>query len=101
MRVNGLPSAAGTNTARKPSVCGLDLVLPPCPAPNLLDARARNFLSGSATAVCGREIRGRTRVVGASPDSQSAPNLAPRPGCGTSPAVELLKDQQMRGAITA
>ena len=57
-----------------------------------------------------REIRRRTRVVGAFPDGQSALNLAPQ-GCATSPArrgstkgylnIELLKDQQMRGAITA
>src|ERR1700746_2646165 len=84
MRVNGLQSAAGTNTARKPSICGLDLVLPPCPAS--LDARAGIFLSAVPLRSAVGEIRGRKRVVGAFPDSQSALNLTPGPGCGTSPA---------------
>ena len=57
-----------------------------------------------------REIRRRTRVVGAFPDGQSALNLAAarlRHIAGTAWSakrylnVELLKDQQMRGAITA
>src|SRR4029077_16659859 len=57
-----------------------------------------------------REIRRRTRVVGAFPDGQSALNLAAarlRRIAGTAWAtkrylnIELLKDQQMRGAITA
>jgi transposase-like protein len=56
-----------------------------------------------------REIRRRTRVVGA-PDGQSALNLAAarlRHVAGTAWLtkrylnIELLKDQQMRGAITA
>src|SRR4029450_1543255 len=56
-----------------------------------------------------REIRRRTRVVGASPDGQSALNLAAarlRHIAGTAWSIkrylniELLKDQQMRGAIT-
>ena len=57
-----------------------------------------------------REIRRRTRVVGAFPDGQSALNLAAarlRHVAGTAwstkryLSIELLKDQQMRGAITA
>jgi transposase-like protein len=57
-----------------------------------------------------REIRRRTRVVGAFPDGQSALNLAAarlRRIAGTNWStkhylvIELLKDQQMRGAITA
>ena len=57
-----------------------------------------------------REIRRRTRVVGAFPDGQSALNLAAARLChiaGTAWStkrylnMELLKDQQMRGAITA
>ena len=57
-----------------------------------------------------REIRRRTRVVGAFPDGQSALNLAAarlRHVAGTAwsskryLSMELLKDQQMRGAITA
>ena len=57
-----------------------------------------------------REIRRRTRVVGAFPDGQSALNLAAarlRHVAGTERStkrylnIELLKDQQMRGAITA
>jgi len=57
-----------------------------------------------------REIRRRTRVVGAFPDGQSALNLAGarlRYIAGTAWStkrylnIELLKDQQMRGAITA
>jgi putative transposase len=57
-----------------------------------------------------REIRRRTRVVGAFPDGQSALNLAAarlRHIAGTAWStkkylnVELLRDQQMRGAITA
>jgi putative transposase len=57
-----------------------------------------------------REIRRRTRVVGAFPDGQSALNLAAarlRYIAGTAWStkrylnIELLKDQQMRGAITA
>jgi putative transposase len=57
-----------------------------------------------------REIRRRTRVVGAFPDGQSALNLAAarlRHLAGTAWStkrylnIELLKDQQMRGAITA
>src|SRR5262245_33872740 len=57
-----------------------------------------------------REIRRRTRVVGAFPDGQSALNLAAarlRHVAGTAWStkrylnIELLKDQQMRGAITA
>ena len=57
-----------------------------------------------------REIRRRTRVVGAFPDGQSALNLAAarlRHIAGSAWSskrylnIELLKDQQMRGAITA
>jgi putative transposase len=57
-----------------------------------------------------REIRRRTRAVGAFPDGQSALNLAAarlRHIAGTAWStkrylnIELLKDQQMRGAITA
>ena len=57
-----------------------------------------------------REIRRRTRVVGAFPDGQSALNLAAarlRHIAGTAWStkrylnIELLKDQQMRGAVTA
>jgi len=57
-----------------------------------------------------REIRRRTRVVGAFPDGQSALNLAAarlRHIAGSTWStkrylnIELLKDQQMRGAITA
>ena len=57
-----------------------------------------------------REIRRRTRVVGAFPDGQSALNLAAarlRHIAGTAWStkrylnIELLKDQQIRGAITA
>jgi putative transposase len=57
-----------------------------------------------------REIRRRTRVVGAFPDRHSALNLAAarlRNIAGTAWStkrylnIELLKDQQMRGAITA
>jgi len=57
-----------------------------------------------------REIRRRTRVVGAFPDGQSALNLAAarlRHIAGTAWStkrylnIELLKGQQMRGAITA
>ena len=57
-----------------------------------------------------REIRRPTRVVGAFPDGQSALNLAAarlRHIAGTAWStkrylnIELLKDQQMRGAITA
>jgi transposase-like protein len=57
-----------------------------------------------------REIRRRTRVVGAFPDGQSALNLAAarlRHIAGTAwsskryLSIEPLKDQQMRGAITA
>ena len=57
-----------------------------------------------------REIRRRTRVVGAFPDGQSALNLAAarlRHIAGTNWStkrylnIELLKDQQMRGTITA
>src|SRR6266705_905344 len=57
-----------------------------------------------------REIRRRTRVVGAFPDGQSALNLAAarlRYIAGTAWStkrylnIELLKDQQMRDAITA
>src|SRR6266480_6664746 len=57
-----------------------------------------------------REIRRRTRVVGAFPDGPSALNLAAarlRHIAGTAWStkrylnIELLKDQQMRGAITA
>ena len=57
-----------------------------------------------------REIRRRTRVVGAFPDGQSALNLAAarlRHVAGTAWSskrylnMELLKDQQMKGAITA
>ena len=57
-----------------------------------------------------REIRRRTRVVGAFPDDQSALSLAAarlRHIAGTAWStkrylnIELLKDQQMRGAITA
>jgi transposase-like protein len=57
-----------------------------------------------------REIRRRTRVVGAFPDGQSALNLAAarlRHVAGTAWSTKrymnigLLKDQQMRGAITA
>jgi transposase-like protein len=56
-----------------------------------------------------REIRRRTRVVGAFPDGQSALNLAAarlRHIAGTAWLtkrylnIELLKDQQMRGAIS-
>jgi putative transposase len=57
-----------------------------------------------------REIRRRTRVVGAFPDGQAALNLAAarlRHIAGTAWStkrylnIELLKDQQMRGATTA
>ena len=57
-----------------------------------------------------REIRRRTRVVGSFPDGQSALNLAAarlRHIAGTAWStkrylnIELLKDQQMRGTITA
>jgi transposase-like protein len=57
-----------------------------------------------------REIRRRTRVVGSFPDGQSALNLAAarlrqyrrhRLVNQTLSEIELLKDQQMRGAITA
>jgi transposase-like protein len=57
-----------------------------------------------------REIRRRTRVVGAFPDGQSALNLAAarlRHVAGTAWSTKrylnigLLKDQQMRDAITA
>ena len=57
-----------------------------------------------------REIRRRTRVVGSFPDGQSALNLAAarlRHIAGTDWStkrylnIELLKDQQMRGATTA
>jgi len=57
-----------------------------------------------------REIRRRTRVVGAFPDDQSALNLAAArlrhiAGAAWSTKrylnIELLKDQQMRGAIIA
>ena len=57
-----------------------------------------------------REIRRRTRVVGAFPGGQSALNLAAarlRHIAGTAWStkrylnIELLKDQQMGGAITA
>ncbi len=57
-----------------------------------------------------REIRRRTRVVGAFPDGQSALNLAAarlRHIAGTAWStkrylnIELLNDQQIRGAITA
>ena len=57
-----------------------------------------------------REIRGRTRVVGAFPDGQSALNLAaarPHHIAGTAWStkrylnIQLLKDQQMRDAIIA
>ena len=57
-----------------------------------------------------REIRRRTRVVGAFPDGQSALNLAaarlrhiaaPRGRPSATLNIDLLKDQQMRGAITA
>jgi putative transposase len=57
-----------------------------------------------------REIRRRTRVVGAFPDGQSALNLAAarlRHIAGTTWSakthlnIELLKDHQMRGVITA
>jgi hypothetical protein len=57
-----------------------------------------------------REIRRRTRVVGSFPDGQSALNLTAaglRHIAGTAWStkrylnIELLKDQQMRGAITA
>ena len=57
-----------------------------------------------------REIRRRTRVVGAFPDGQSALNLAAarlRHVAGTAWSskkylnIGLLKDQQMRGATTA
>jgi putative transposase len=57
-----------------------------------------------------REIRRRTRVVGAFPEGQSALNLAAarlRHIASTAWStkrylnIELLKDQQMRGAITA
>jgi putative transposase len=57
-----------------------------------------------------REIRRRTRVVGAFPDGQSALNLAAarlRHIAGTAWStkrylnVELLKDQEMRGDISA
>jgi putative transposase len=57
-----------------------------------------------------REIRRHTRVVGAFPDGQSALNLAAARlrliagiACSTKRYlnIELLKDQQMRGAITA
>src|SRR2546421_7351988 len=64
---------------------------------------------GGNGALTLREIRRRTRVVGAFPDGQSALNLAAarlRHIAGTAWStkrylnIELLKDQQMRGAIT-
>jgi putative transposase len=70
--------------------------------PGLATARSRKRIL--------REIRRRTRVVGAFPDGQSALNLAAarlRHIAGTAWSmkrylnIELLKDQQMRGAITA
>ena len=57
-----------------------------------------------------REIRRRTRVIGAFPDGQSALNLAAarlRHVAGTAWStkkylnIEFLKDQQMTGAINA
>jgi putative transposase len=57
-----------------------------------------------------REIRRRTRVVGAFPDGQPALNLAAarlRHIAGTNWStkrylnIELLKEQNMRGAVTA
>jgi len=66
--------------------------------------------AGWARAGWSREIRRRTRVVGAFRDGQSALNLAAarlRHIAGTTWStkrylnVELLKYQQMRGAITA
>jgi transposase-like protein len=45
-----------------------------------------------------REIRRRTRVVRAFPDGRSALNLA---AARLRHVIGLLKDQQMRGAITA
>jgi hypothetical protein len=70
-----------------------------------LTAAAINLKRPRSSASCGR-----TRVVGAFPDGQSALNLAAarlRHIAGTAWAtkrylnIELLKDQQMRGAITA
>ena len=90
----------------KPGHDEFDLDLPrsvlfaePCPAKR----RMKRPLSEG-------EIRRRTRVVGAFPDGQSALNLAAarlRHIAGTAWStkrylnIELLKDQQMRGAITA
>ena len=58
-----------------------------------------------------REIRRRTRVSSARSPTGNRRSTSPPPGCATSPArhgrprrylnIELLKDQQMRGAITA
>src|SRR5262245_8386477 len=68
------------------------------------------FLTNNPLERILREIRRRTRVVGAFPDGQSALNLAAarlRHIAGTAWStkrylnIELLKDQQMRGAITA
>jgi hypothetical protein len=64
---------------------------------------------GGTVAPAGGNTRRRTRVVGAFPDGQSALNLAAarlRHIAGTAWStkrylnIELLKDQQMRGAIT-
>jgi putative transposase len=72
--------------------------------------RSRTSQPNSGTERILREIRRRTRVVGAFPDGQSALNLAAarlRHIAGTAWStkrylnIELLKDQQMRGAITA
>jgi hypothetical protein len=68
---------------------------------------------GFASRLCGsrwREIRRRTRVVGPFPGGQSALNLGAarlRHIAGTAWStkrylnIELLKEQNMRGAITA
>src|SRR5437588_5628515 len=74
------------------------------------EAHWRRILTNNPLERILREIRRRTRVVGAFPDGQSALNLAAarlRHIAGTSWStkrylnIELLRDQQMRGAITA
>jgi hypothetical protein len=95
---NGLASAAGSTLAADPGSRSIGFQFHRA---DIIDA----VRTGSA-----REIRRRTRVVGAFPDGQSALNLAAarlRHIAGTAWStkrylnIELLKHQQMRGAITA
>jgi predicted pyridoxine 5'-phosphate oxidase superfamily flavin-nucleotide-binding protein len=74
------------------------------------DQGRRGKVEGTAVPADVRDGHRRTRVVGAFPDGQSALNLAAarlRHIAGTAWStkrylnIELLKDQQMRGAITA